>query len=232
MKEIQGKVEFKNVYFKYPKGEYILRGINFVALPGQKIAIVGGSGEGKTTLVNLISLYFIPTKGRVLIDDIDIKKLNLKFLRKIIAYVPQEISLFNDTIKNNIRYGKEDATDEEIIRAAKAANAHDFISSFPKKYNTIVGERGVKLSMGQKQRIAIARALIRDPKILVLDEATSSLDSESEKLFNGPITQEQQRQIQDLGISVFRNQSRKKQPLRLSEVRMGKLLSKDSFLFH
>jgi len=144
--------------------------------------LVGGSGEGKTTLVDLISLYFIPTKGKILIDNIDIKKLNLSFLRKIIAYVPQNIILFNDTIKNNIRYGKPNADEQEIISAAKAANAHQFIKTFSKGYNQLVGERGIKLSAGQKQRLAIARAIIRNPKILILDEATSSLDVRSEKL--------------------------------------------------
>ena len=178
----QGKVEFKNINFGYKKESNVLKDINFVADPGQKIALVGGSGEGKTTLVDLISLYFRPRSGKILFDDIDVKKLNLHFLRKIIAYVPQEISLFNDTVKNNIRYGKPEASEEEIITAAKIANAHKFINAFPDKYNALVGERGIKLSTGQKQRIAIARAVIRDPKILILDEATSSLDTRSEKL--------------------------------------------------
>lgn len=182
LKDIKGKVEFKNVNFGYRDGQLILENINFTVLPGQKIALVGGSGEGKTTLVDLISFYFKPSAGRILIDDINIKNLNLHFLRKTIAYVPQEITLFNDTIKNNILYGKPEAIDDEVVKVAKIANAHQFIESFPKKYDTLVGERGIKLSTGQKQRIAIARALIRDPKILILDEATSSLDSESERL--------------------------------------------------
>ncbi len=178
----QGKVEFRKVSFGYKEKRSVLKDISFVAQPGQKIALVGGSGEGKTTLVDLISLYFKPVKGKIFLDNVNIQDLNLRFLRKIIAYVPQEISLFNDTVRNNIRYGKPEATDEEIVSAAKAANAHRFIESFPRKYDALVGERGIKLSTGQKQRIAIARALIRDPKILILDEATSSLDSESEKL--------------------------------------------------
>lgn len=182
LKKVKGKVEFKNICFSYKRREWILKKINFKVEPGQKIAIVGGSGEGKTTLADLISLYFIPNKGNILIDNVNTRELNLKFLRKIIAYVPQEIILFNDTIKNNILYGKPEASDEEIKRAAKAANAHDFIGKFPQKYEQIVGERGIKLSTGQKQRLAIARAIIRDPKILILDEATSSLDVESEKL--------------------------------------------------
>jgi len=182
LKDVQGEIEFKDISFSYKKDQQILNGINFTARAGEKIAIVGGSGEGKTTLVDLISLYFIPTKGKILIDGVDIKKLNLSFLRKIIAYVPQEIILFNDTVKNNIRYGKPKASEKEIVAAAKAANADKFIETFPKKYEQIVGERGIKLSTGQKQRLAIARALIRNPKILILDEATSSLDVQSEKL--------------------------------------------------
>jgi len=182
LKETRGEVEFKNISFGYKKKNLILTDINLFAPAGQKIAIVGGSGEGKTTLVDLISLYFVPAQGKILIDGIDIKKLNLSFLRSIIAYVPQEIILFNDTVKNNIKYGKPNATDKEIIASAKAANAHPFIETFPKKYEQLVGERGIKLSTGQKQRLAIARALIRDPKILILDEATSSLDMESERL--------------------------------------------------
>lgn len=182
LKDVKGKVKFKNVNFGYLDSQLVLENINFIVSPGEKIALVGGSGEGKTTLVDLISLYFKPTSGQILIDNINIKDLNLHSLRKIIAYVPQEITLFNDTVRNNILYGKPEADDDEIVKTAKIANAHQFIKSFPQKYNTLVGERGVKLSVGQKQRIAIARALIRDPKILILDEATSSLDSESEKL--------------------------------------------------
>jgi len=160
----------------------ILDEINLVANPGQKIALIGGSGEGKTTLVDLLSLYIIPNKGKIMIDGTDIRKLKLKNLRDNIAYVPQDIILFNNTIKNNIRLGKFSVSDEKIIEAVKAANADHFIEKFPKKYNQFVGERGIKLSAGQRQRIAIARALIREPKILILDEATSSLDVRTEKL--------------------------------------------------
>lgn len=182
LKDLKGKVEFKNISFGYKDHILVLNNINFIAQPGEKIALVGGSGEGKTTLVDLISLYFKPSKGKILFDGIDIQDLDLYFLRKIIAYVPQEITLFDDTIKNNLLYGKPEATDEEIFAATKAANAHKFIESFPQKYETVVGERGIKLSTGQKQRLAIALALVQNPKILILDEATSSLDSESEKL--------------------------------------------------
>ena len=179
---IKGKIEYKNVQFGYGDKGLALNNISFVAEPGQKVALVGGSGEGKTTTMDLLSLYFKPDKGEILLDNINISDLDLKFLRSIIAYVPQEIILFNDTIKNNILYGKPKATDQEIIAAAKSANMADFINTLPDQYNTLVGERGVKLSTGQKQRLAIARAIIRNPKILVLDEATSSLDSKSEKL--------------------------------------------------
>lgn len=182
LEKVQGKVEFRNVSFGYKNGQLILRGISFTAMPGQKIAVVGGSGEGKTTLIDLISLYFIPAKGKILLDGIDTTALNLSFLRKIIAYVPQEIILFNDTIKNNILYGKPNAADQEIKKAAEAAYISHFVEKLPQGYNQLVGERGVELSGGQKQRIAIARALIRDPKILILDEATASLDTESERL--------------------------------------------------
>ena len=182
LEDVQGKVEYRDIEFKYSRKQTVLDKISFTALPGQKIALIGGSGEGKTTTIDLLSLYFIPDKGTIFLDDIDIKDLRLDFLRGTIAYVPQEIMLFNDTIKNNILYGKPEASDQEVIESAKSANIHEFIELLPEKYDTLVGERGVKLSTGQKQRLAIARAVIRDPKILVLDEATSSLDVKSEKL--------------------------------------------------
>ncbi|MEA3295857.1 MAG: ABC transporter ATP-binding protein [Patescibacteria group bacterium] len=182
IKNIKPKIEFQDISFGYEKNKMILKDISFNVPAYKRIALVGGSGEGKTTLVDLISLYSAPSKGKILIDDIDIKELNLSFLRKIIAYVPQEIILFNDTVKNNIKYGKPNATNQEIIFAAKTANANEFIEGFPNKYDQLVGERGIKLSTGQKQRIAIARALIQDAKILILDEATSALDTKSEKL--------------------------------------------------
>jgi ABC-type multidrug transport system fused ATPase/permease subunit len=182
LKNIKGKIEYKDVSFGYKGRKKVIKDISFFVKPGQKVALVGGSGEGKTTIVDLLSLYFVPQKGKIFIDGIDIKNLKLDFLRSIIAYVPQDIILFNDTIKNNILYGKPDATKEEINKAARAAHIESFIDTLPKKYNTLVGERGVKLSAGQKQRLAIARAIIRDPKILILDEATSSLDVVSEKM--------------------------------------------------
>ncbi len=181
LKNVRGEISFQNVSFHYKQKQSVLKNIDFDVRPGEAIALVGESGVGKTTLVDLISRYYKPTKGKILIDGHDVEKINLSSIRENIAIVPQEVSLFNDTIKNNIAYGKTSISDAKIIKVAKAANAHEFIQKFPKKYNQLVGQRGIKLSTGQKQRVAIARALLRDPKILILDEATSSLDSESEK---------------------------------------------------
>lgn len=182
LKNIKGSVEFQNISFNYQKNKNVLKDINFKIKPGQMVALVGESGVGKTTLIDLISRYYIPKQGKILIDSQDITEVNLESLRKQIAIVPQEVTLFNDTIKNNIHYGRQSATDEEIVEAAKAAHVHKFVQKFPKKYDQLVGERGIKLSTGQKQRVAIARAILRDPKILILDEATSSLDTATEKL--------------------------------------------------
>ena len=174
---------FKNVCFAYKKDKGpVLTDISFEVNPGEVVALVGESGVGKSTLVSLLSRYYAPISGEIFLDGIRLNNISLKDLRKNIAVVPQEVMLFNDTIKNNIKYGKVGVADEEIFRAAQAANAHEFIEKFSKKYDQIVGERGIKLSTGQKQRVAIARALLRDPKILILDEATSALDSQSEKL--------------------------------------------------
>ena len=179
---IKGKVEFKNVSFSYNSSEPVLKNINLIAEPGETIAIVGKSGAGKTSLVNLILRFYDPQEGNILIDGVNIKEVRLRELRKAIGIVPQETFLFSGTIKENIKYGKLNATDEEIIKAAELANADEFIRKLPSGYDTEVGERGVKLSGGQRQRIAIARAILRDPKILIFDEATSDLDSESERL--------------------------------------------------
>ncbi|MEK7193827.1 MAG: ABC transporter ATP-binding protein [Patescibacteria group bacterium] len=180
--KIIGEVKFDKVSFSYENKQLkVLDSISFTVNPGEVIALVGESGVGKSTLVDLISLYFQPAGGKILIDGHNIKNLNLKFLRSQIAVVPQEIILFNDTVKNNIRYGNFSASEKKVFEAAQKAYCSEFIEKFPKKYEQIVGERGIKLSVGQKQRIAIARAILRNPKILILDEPTSALDARSEK---------------------------------------------------
>ncbi len=191
--EIHGSVEFRNVTFTYGrKGKGVLTDINFSLPAGSSVALVGASGVGKSTLIDLISGYYRPAKGKVFVDGHDVGRLDLQFLRSQIAVVPQELLLFNDTIKQNIRYGSFEATDDEVVEAAKRAHADDFISAFPRKYTQLVGERGIKLSVGQKQRIAIARAILRNPKILILDEPTSALDAKSESLI--------QRSLQELMV--------------------------------
>ncbi|AGB20122.1 ABC transporter ATP-binding protein [Thermoanaerobacterium thermosaccharolyticum] len=179
--KIYGNIVFENVSMKYD-GEYVLKNINLSVEKGKKLAIMGATGAGKTSLVNLIGRYYDATEGKIKIDGIDIKQIDLYKLRSSIGIVMQETFLFSDTIKNNIAFGKPDATMDEIIEAAKAAEAHDFILEMPNGYNTIVGERGVGLSGGQKQRISLARAILKEPSILILDDATSSVDMETESL--------------------------------------------------
>jgi ATP-binding cassette, subfamily B, bacterial MsbA len=179
---LQGHVQFIDVGFAYDHSQQVLEDVSLDVQPGEVLAIVGPSGVGKTTLVNLIPRFYDPTTGRIEIDGVDTRRFDLRKLREQIGLVPQETFLFGGTIRENIAYGRPGANDEEIITAAKAANAHDFIVAFPEGYDTVAGEKGVKLSMGQRQRITIARVLLKDPRILVLDEATSSLDSESEWL--------------------------------------------------
>ncbi len=176
-----GEINFEKVHFAYGENQTeILSGLDFKVRVGEVVAFVGESGVGKSTAISLISGYYFPSQGRVLIDGVDTRKLNLTDLRKNIAVVPQEVALFNNTVKSNIGYGSFGAPFEEIEKAAKEAYADEFIKTLPDGYETIVGERGVKLSVGQKQRVAIARAILRDPKILILDEPTSALDSETE----------------------------------------------------
>lgn len=179
-----GRIDLKNIEFAYPSRpeSQILRGISFEVRPGQRVAFVGSSGSGKSTLFQLLQGFYEPDGGELAYDGRAIMDLPLKGLRQQIAIVPQEVLLFGGSIEENIRYGRPDASDEEIKQAAKEANAHDFIESFPDAYETTVGPRGVKLSGGQRQRIAIARAILANPRILLLDEATSALDSESERL--------------------------------------------------
>lgn len=179
----EGKdIEFKNVSFKYDNDIYALKDVSFKVKAGSTIAFVGPSGAGKTTMAHLIPRFYDVTDGAILIGGVDIKEYDLYSLRHNIATVSQDAFLFNDTIRNNISYSKANATDEEIKKAARAAYADEFIESFPEKYDTLCGERGVKLSGGQKQRVTIARALLKNPPILILDEATSALDTESERV--------------------------------------------------
>ena len=181
LREIQGKVEFEDVSFSYfNSGDPVLSHINIKAEPGQTIAMLGATGSGKTTIINLLPRFYDPTGGKILIDGQDIKKVTLESLRSQIGIVLQETTLFTGTIRDNIAFGRSDASQEDIIAAAKAAAAHDFILTFPEGYETMVGERGTTLSGGQKQRIAIARALLLDPRILILDDSTSSVDLETE----------------------------------------------------
>jgi ABC-type multidrug transport system fused ATPase/permease subunit len=181
---INGNVAFHDVEFAYPSRPDlpVLKGINLAVNPGEKIALVGQSGSGKSTIVQLLMRLYSLNDGKITLDGNNINDYDLTAFRSLISIVPQEVLLFGGTIKENIAYGKPNATDEEVKQASEQANAYEFISRFPDAFETPIGERGIKLSGGQKQRIAIARAILNDPKILILDEATSSLDSESEKL--------------------------------------------------
>lgn len=179
---VEGHVALQQVSFAYSSGQYALREVSLEVKPGQTVAIVGPSGAGKTTIANLLPRFYEVTEGRILVDGKDIRTVTMQSLRQQIGIVPQETVLFNGTVYDNILYGRLDATEAEVVAAAKAANAHSFIDKMPDKYQTQIGERGAKLSGGQRQRISIARAILKDPRILVLDEATSALDTESEKL--------------------------------------------------
>ncbi len=181
LENLKGKINFENITFGYSKDKAVLDNLNLEINSGESVAIVGRSGVGKTTLIELIMGYYQPDNGRILFDGVDISKLELKWLREQMAIVSQDISLFHDTVLNNLKYANPKATNIEIVAATKAASAHDFIMELPKKYSTIVGEKGVKLSVGQRQRLALAMAFLKKPKILILDEPTAALDAESEK---------------------------------------------------
>ena len=179
---VEGNVEFRHVSFAYNKGETILHDVSFSAKPGQAIALVGPSGAGKSTVASLLPRFYDVTEGASFVDGHDVRDVTLASLREQVGIVPQETNLFNDTVYNNILYGRLDATRDEVIAAAKAANADEFIQQLPKGYDTQLGDRGVNISGGQRQRISIARAILKNPRILILDEATSALDTESERI--------------------------------------------------
>jgi ABC-type multidrug transport system fused ATPase/permease subunit len=184
-----GEVTFEDVHFRYGDDDEVLHDISFDIAPGQVVALVGPSGAGKTSIANLLCRFYDPTQGRVLVDGHDLRCVQLRSLRRGVAVVLQDTFLFNATVRDNLLYGKPDATEEEILAAAKTAYAHEFIQGLPHGYDTEIGERGVRLSGGQRQRLALARAILADPRILILDEATSSVDAEAEYLIQQALDQ-------------------------------------------
>lgn len=184
---IKGSLKFEEVGFYYNKGENVLEDINLTIEAGETVGLVGSTGSGKSTIVNLLMRYYEPTEGSILLDGIDLREIDMQSLREHTGIVLQDPFLFRDTIANNIAYGNPDVSIEQIIEAAKTANAHEFISKLPDAYDTHLGERGIGLSGGERQRISIARAVIRDPHVLILDEATSAVDTHTEKLIQEAI---------------------------------------------
>ncbi|HEY4977582.1 MAG TPA: ABC transporter ATP-binding protein [Candidatus Acidoferrum sp.] len=182
LERIDGRVSFEDVHFSYEANKEVLHGISFQSAPGTVTALVGPSGSGKSTIIGLLSAFYTPTTGRVMVDDVDLSKVLLSSYRTQLGVVLQETFLFDGSIRENVCYARPEATEDEILAACRIARVDEFAETFDKKYDTVVGERGVKLSGGQKQRVSIARAILADPRILILDEATSSLDSESEAL--------------------------------------------------
>jgi len=182
LEEIEGHVIFEHVHFRYGDGDEVLEDVTFDIAPGETVALVGPSGAGKTSIARLLCRFYDPHSGQVLIDGEDLRRVEIQSLRQHIAVVLQDTFLFNTTVRDNLRYGNPDATEEQMLDAARAAHAHEFVRELPADYETEIGERGVKLSGGQKQRLALARAILADPRILILDEATSSVDAEAEYL--------------------------------------------------
>ncbi len=187
MPPIKGRVAFEDLWFEYEPDQPVIKGLNLVVEPGQMVALVGFSGSGKTTLASLLLRHYDPTSGRITVDGIDLRDTQLLTYRSQVGVVAQESILFNTTVRENIRYGRESATDEDVVLAAKAASIHEAIEALPDRYETKIGEDGIKLSVGEKQRMAIARAILADPKILILDEATSALDSQTESLLQAAL---------------------------------------------
>ena len=185
--DVGSGIRYEHVAFTYGN-DLVLRDVDLTVSPGEIVAVVGGSGAGKSTLVNLLPRFYDVTEGRITIDGVDLRDATLKSLRRLMGFVTQEVILFNDTVRNNIAYGRSDVDEQLVIDAAKAANAHEFVMNLPHGYDTVIGESGVLLSGGQRQRLAIARALFKDPPILILDEATSALDTESERLVQQALT--------------------------------------------
>jgi ABC-type multidrug transport system fused ATPase/permease subunit len=179
---IEGEIAFAGVHFRYGTGDEVLHHVDFCMAPGEVVALVGPSGAGKTSIANLVCRFYDPIHGQITVDGHDLRRVTLDSLRGQVAVVLQDTFLFNTTVRENLLYGKPGATEEELRAAAQAAYAHDFIQDLPDGYDTEIGERGVKLSGGQKQRLALARAILADPRILILDEATSSVDAEAEYL--------------------------------------------------
>jgi ATP-binding cassette subfamily B protein len=187
LEQIEGEVRFEHVSFAYFGRHQVLKDVDFAAAPGEVIALLGATGSGKSTVINLMPRFYDPTEGRILVDGRDIRHVTVNSLRRQIGIVLQDTTLFAATVRENIAFGRPEASEEEIVAAAKAASAHEFILELSEGYDTYVGERGVTLSGGQKQRVAIARAILKDPRILILDDATSSVDTETEALIQAAL---------------------------------------------